>query len=478
MSMLNTQIPSAPAPAYQAGKRLPSPLWARKALLETGWASEVSVQVDSAGRIQSVESNVDACANAVRCGVLLPAIANIHSHSFQRAFAGLTEARGADAGDSFWTWRDLMYRYLRHLNPDDIEAIAAYVFMETLKAGFCAIAEFHYLHHQPDGTPYTNLAETSHRMAAAAASSGIGLTLLPVLYQQGGCDGRPLHAGQARFYNSPDRFGHLRAEAEQAVASVADDCLTGVAPHSLRAVSQEAVQFVQSLAPEAPIHLHIAEQQAEVDEVMAAWRQRPVQWLLNHQPVDDRWCLVHATQMTPAETRGLAVSGAIAGLCPITEANLGDGIFDAVSYKNQGGKFGIGSDSNVRISLVGELRLLEYSQRLRDHSRAALAEQNRSTGRVLYESAASGGAQAAGRHSGGISPGKLADLVALNDDSVALSGLQGDTLLDSYLFAGGDELVTDVWSAGRHVVREGRHIDAEAITARYQKTLKKLRALL
>lgn len=455
-----------------------SSLWAQHALTEDGWAENVALQIDDLGRIGSIQRNAAAPAGAIRCGVLLPGIANIHSHSFQRALAGLTERRGPDAHDSFWTWRELMYRFMSHLTPDDVQAIGAYVFMESLSAGFCAIGEFHYLHHQTDGKPYTNVAEMSERLATAAEQSGIGLTLLPVLYQQGGCDGRPLSENQLRFYNDLDRFARLHGEAATAVKGIASDYQTGVAPHSLRAVNREALQHVQAIAPHAPIHLHIAEQTAEVDEVKAAWGQRPVEWLLEHHAVSERWCLVHATQMNDNETRNLAASGAVAGLCPITEANLGDGIFDGVSFLANAGRFGIGSDSNVRISLVEELSLLEYTQRLRDHGRAAMATQSRSTGRMLYESAAAGGAQATGRDAGVIAPGKLADLLALDADSIALTGLNGDALLDSYLFAGNDDLVTDVWSGGRHVVKDGGHINAEDITQQYRKTISKLRALL
>lgn len=453
-------------------------LWASQALLEDGWASGVQVCIGADGRIASVQTNCAAPPGVVNCGVLLPALANLHSHSFQRAFAGLTEARGEQTGDSFWTWRALMYRYLGLLAPGDIEAIAAFVFMESLLAGYASVGEFHYLHHQPGGTPYDNPAETSLRIAEAAATSGIGLTLLPVLYQQGGCDGRALNAGQQRFYNDTDRFARLCADAGAAVAGVAPDCVTGVAPHSLRAVAPRALKDIGGLAQNGPVHLHIAEQRAEVDEVLAHTGERPVQWLLNHVTVDSRWCLVHATWMDDAEVSGLAASGAVAGICPVTEANLGDGIFPAVLFCERGGRFGVGTDSNIRISLVEELRQLEYSQRLRDQSRAALASPDKSTGRMLFESAASGGAQALGRGAGRIAVGQLADLVALDDDAIALQGLHGNTILDSYLFAGDDRLVTDVWSAGRHVVQAGRHIRQQDITRRYRETIQRLRGRL
>ncbi len=456
----------------------PVKLIADHALLPEGWARQVAISIDPAGRIGSVQSGATASPDAFHCGVLLPALANVHSHSFQRALAGLTESRGPTAQDSFWTWRELMYRFLAHLTPDDVQAIGAFVFMESLKAGYAAIGEFHYLHHQADGTPYADLAEMAGRLAAAAGQSGIGLTLLPVLYQQGGCDGRALVGGQRRFANTTDRFARLHSASAAAVSQIAADCVTGVAPHSLRAVTREALGQMVSLAPHAPIHLHIAEQTAEIDEVQAAYGMRPVHWLLEHHPITARWCLVHATHMTEQETRALAASGAVAGLCPITEANLGDGIFNASMFLAGGGRLAVGSDSNVRISLVEELRLLEYSQRLRDRSRAVLASANHSTGRVLYTEAARGGAQALGREAGRIAPGQLADLIALDADSTDLAGLHGDTLLDTYLFAGSDGLITDVWSAGRHVIKGGTHAQAAAITRDYRRTIDRLRALL
>lgn len=453
-------------------------LWAQSALTGDGWADRVTVHITADGVIKSVESETDKPPDAMHCPVLLPAIANVHSHAFQRALAGLSEGPKSTTHDSFWTWREHMYRFLDQLGPDDVEAIAAYVFMESLETGCAAIGEFHYLHHQPNGAPYSDIAEMSARVAAAAAHTGIGLTLLPVLYQQGGCDGRPTTAAQRRFANDFDRFAKLHESASRVVAGIAPDCITGVAPHSLRAVPPDALTRVQLLAPNNPVHLHIAEQTAEVDEVIAAWGQRPVEWLLDHQAVNERWCLVHATQTSRDETLRLAATNAIAGLCPITEANLGDGIFDGLTYLQAGGRIGIGSDSNIRISMVEELRLLEYSQRLRDHTRSVLASSDQSTGRKLYESSAIGGAQATGRHAGKIAPGYLADVVSLDAESITLTGLKADTLLDSYVFAGTHDLITDVWSAGRHMVREGRHVNADAITDQYRRTIKKLRALL
>ncbi len=452
-------------------------LFAKTALLPDGWARDVHVTI-AAGRIVAVTPDDAVPPKAQTLGVLLLAPVNLHSHTFQRAMAGLTEGRGAGGQDSFWTWRDLMYRFLAALTPDDVEAIAAQVMVEMAEAGYAAVAEFHYLHHAPDGVPYDDLAEMSGRIASAADTTGFGLTLLPVMYAQGGCDGRALVGGQLRFGNDADRFGRLWQGAGRAVGSLPADTVLGVAPHSLRAVSPEDLSFVASLTVDRPIHIHAAEQVAEVAEVLAHRGARPVEWLLANQHVDARWCLIHATQMEPSETSALARSGAVAGLCPITEANLGDGIFDGVRYLDAGGRFGVGSDSNVRISLVEELRLLEYSQRLRDRGRACLATPDRSSGRVLFEGAVTGGAQAAGRASGAIRVGDWADLVALDAGSLVLDGLQGDTILDAWIFAGDDRLVRDVWSAGRHIVSEGRHMARDAVAARFRQVIGRLRAAL
>ena len=444
-------------------------LCAETALLPDGWANGVQVEV-SEGRIVAITTGV---AERAQIGCLLPAPVNLHSHAFQRAMAGMTERRGPTP-DSFWTWRALMYRFLDHLTPDDVQAIAAFQQMEMLEAGYGCVAEFHYLHHRPGGAPYADLAEMSGRIVASAQQSGIGLTLLPVLYEQGGCDGRALTSGQVRFGNDLDRFARLWQGAVDHAKGA--DMVVGVAPHSLRAVSVAGLRDVVTLAPAAPVHLHIAEQVAEVAEVLAHRGARPVEWLLANVEVDARWCAVHATQMQPAETLALAATGAVAGLCPITEANLGDGIFDGMRWLGAGGRFGVGSDSNVRISLTEELRLLEYSQRLANKGRAMFATGDRSTGRVLFEGAVQGGAQAAGRQSGGIRVGNWADLVALDMAAVDLEGRQGDDILDALIFAGDDRLVRDVWSAGRHMVTGGRHVARGAIEAGYRRVMAGLRA--
>jgi formimidoylglutamate deiminase len=448
-------------------------LHAETALLPEGWATDVSVRV-AEGRI--VEVTAKAPREGLPVGCLLPAPVNLHSHTFQRAMAGMTEGRTAGQ-DSFWTWRALMYRFLEALSPEDVEAIAAQAMVEMAEAGFAAVAEFHYLHHPADGGSYADTAEMSARIVAAAAGTGLGLTHLPVIYERGGVDGRALAGGQVRFGSTPGVYADLLEGAGRALAALPDGVL-GVAPHSLRAVSLATLSQVAAMRPGGPVHIHIAEQVAEVTEVQAAWGARPVEWAVANLPLGPRWCMIHATQMNPAETRLLARSGAVAGLCPITEANLGDGIFDVPGWLQAGGAFGVGTDSNVRISLAEELRLLEYSQRLSHRARAVMATADRSTGRRLWESAAKGGAQAAGRHSGAIAVGMWADLLAPDRRDLRLEGLAGDQVLDAFVFAGRDGLVRDLWSAGRHIVRDGRHVDGDRIATRFRATLRRLRDML
>ena len=448
---------------------------AGQALTLQGWARDVQITLGADGRIESLSPM--AARAATHLDMLIPAPVNLHSHSFQRAMAGLTEARGPDPSDTFWTWRRQMYRFLDRLDPDQIEAIAAMVFMEMLEAGYGAVAEFHYLHHAAQGQGYDDIAELSARIVRAAQNAGIGLTLLPVLYQWGGCDGRPLAGGQLRFGNDPERFARLHGGAARALADYghADDRI-GTAPHSLRAVDAHGLDAALALCRKGPIHMHLAEQVAEVAEVKAHLGARPVEWLLNAHPVGPRWCLVHCTQMTGAETRALAATGAVAGLCPITESSLGDGIFNGSTYLGAQGRIGVGSDSNIHIAWFDELRTLEYSQRLRDHGRAVLATATQTTGRRLIAATLAGGAQAAGRQSGALAPGFLADMVGLSTGNEWLCDRAGDAALDTLIFGGhGADCITDVWSAGRHVVQNSRHRHRDAICRRFKATMARLR---
>lgn len=442
-------------------------LHAETALLSEGWQDNVRLEI-AGGVITSVSSGVPAQAGDDRQSLLLPAVPNLHSHAFQRAMAGLVERRGNTA-DSFWSWRELMYRFALTMTPDQMEAIAAQLYMEMLEAGFGRVGEFHYLHHDRDGGHYSNIAELSERIAAAASQTGIRLTLLPVLYAHAGFGGLAPAEGQRRFINTPESFARLFEGATKAVANLAGS-VVGVAPHSLRAVTPNELAFAAQLSPSAPLHIHIAEQLKEVDDCLSWSGRRPVEWLLDNAQVTDRWCLIHATHMTPEETSAVARSGAVAGLCPVTEANLGDGTFPAREFLATGGAFGIGSDSNVLIGVADELRQLEYSQRLAHGARNVIAPMGGSTGRALLEGALGGGARALGAKAG-IAEGLCADFMSL-DTSVA-PYLKRDDLLDGWVFAGLAKPKT-VWINGRAVVRDGRHVARAAISRRFLKTMKEL----
>jgi formimidoylglutamate deiminase len=440
------------------------------ALLQDGWAHDVRLTLEG-GRIAAVERDVAAQPDDERAGIGLPGIANLHSHAFQRGMAGLTERRG-DGQDSFWTWRTLMYRFVDRITPDDLEAIAAQAYVEMIEAGFTRVGEFHYLHHDQGGRAYGNIGEMAVRIAAAADQSGIGLTLLPVFYAHGGFGGAAVGAAQARFLNDPDSYDEVIRASRRAVSGL-DGAVVGIAPHSLRAVTPDEFKAILPLAETAPIHIHIAEQTKEVEDCLAWSGARPVEWLLANASVDRRWCLVHATHMTRDETLGLARSGAVAGLCPITEANLGDGIFPATMFK---GAFGVGSDSNVLISVAEELRLLEYGQRLKRRKRNVMAGgADSSTGRALFDVALAGGAQATGVE-GGLTAGAPADIVSLNPGHPALVARDGDDILDSFIFAGTHGLISGVWRGGRKLVSDGVHHRRAEVATRYSRTLERLLA--
>jgi formiminoglutamate deiminase len=444
------------------------------ALLPGGWAGNVGLDIEG-GMIVAVQPEASAEGRERIPGITLPGLPNLHSHTFQRGMAGLAETRGPE-GDSFWTWRQVMYRFLGSLTPDDVEAVAAFAMMEMLEGGFTALAEFHYLHHDAQGRPYGDIAELSGRIAAAAQETGMGLTLLPVFYAQGGFGGAAPAEGQRRFINDVGNYARLLEGARRAVAGL-DDAVVGIAPHSLRAVRPETLGEVVAMAGEGPIHIHIAEQVKEVEDCLAWSGQRPVAWLLDHAPVDRRWCLIHATHLDPQEVKGIAMSGAVAGLCPITEANLGDGIFEGVDYLSAGGRFGVGSDSNVEISAPGELKQFEYSQRLKHRARNVLAErEGQSTGRSLYEKALAGGAQALGRRIGAIAEGHRADLVVLNGEHADLAAVSGDRWLDAYVFVAGKAAIDTVFVAGKPVVRSGRHMNCDAIRTRYAQAMARILA--
>lgn len=436
-------------------------IFAERALLPGGWAENVRIAISN-GTISAISIAEKPQPEDTKVSTLLPALSNVHSHSFQRAMAGMSEHRVAGR-DSFWTWRELMYRFLDRLTPEQLEAIAALVFMEMQEAGFAAVGEFHYVHHQPGGAPYANLAELSNRIFAAVNLTGIGLTHLPVLYTYGGAGKQPLAAGQLRFGNSLDRFALLLEATRASAKELNADTRIGIAPHSLRATDPADLARAIPLANGNPIHIHVAEQPKEVADISAWLGARPVEWLVANTPIGPGWCPIHATHMTSAETVALAKTGTVAGLCPITEANLGDGPFNGPGWLAAGGAFGIGSDSNVRISLTEELRTLEYSQRQRDIARNVMVAGEGSVGQSIYLGAAHGGAQALGRKSGQIAHGYLADLTAIDTSHPTLCALRPDQILDGLVFAAPDSVTTDLWSAGRHQVRGGRHVHREQI---------------
>jgi formiminoglutamate deiminase len=453
--------------------RLPQ-LHFKQALLPDGWSRDVRLAIAN-GRISTVQIGVAATAADERHAIGVPGLPNLHSHGFQRGMAGLTEIRGTSS-DSFWTWRDLMYRFVARMTPEDVEAITAQAYVEMLEAGFTRVGEFHYIHHDASGMPYADIAELAGRVVTAAQTSGIGLTLLPVFYAHAGFGGRAPDDEQRRFVNDVDRFARLVEASRRAVAGC-DGGLVGVAPHSLRAVTPEELAAILPLAEGGPIHIHIAEQTKEVEDCLAWSGCRPVQWLRDHAEVDHRWCLVHATHMTDDETRAMAATGAVAGLCPVTEANLGDGTFNASVFCGAGGQFGVGSDSNVLIAAADELRQLEYSQRLKLRVRNVMASTHRSsTGRTLFDSALAGGARALGV-TGGLAAGLAADIVSLDAGNLALAGRSDDTILDGWIFAGARSPVDCVWTSGRKVVTNGRHHHAESVATGFRRRLQGLLAV-
>ncbi len=449
-------------------------LFFEEALLKSGWASDVRIEV-AGGVIASVETGTRPAASDERHALGLPGMPNLHSHAFQRAMAGLAEIRGPEH-DTFWTWRELMYRFALAMNPEDVQAVAGLLYVEMLEAGFTRVGEFHYLHHDRDGKPYADPAEMAVRIIAAAGETGIGLTLLPVFYAHGGFGGKPPTASQRRFLCDPDSFASL-LEASRRAAAAHPGSVVGIAPHSLRAITPDELAAIRPLAGHGPVHIHAAEQVREVEDCLAWSGRRPVEWLLDHAAADGRWCFVHATHMTAEETQRMAEAGVVAGLCPITEANLGDSIFNGPLFLACGGRLGVGSDSNVLVGVADELRQLEYGQRLQCRQRNVMTQaEGASTGRTLYEAAVHGGSVALGVASAVLAPGAPADLLALDAAHPALVARHGDRVLDGWIFAARTSPVDCVWVGGRKWVEGGQHRAREAIVARYRRSLARLLA--
>jgi formimidoylglutamate deiminase len=443
------------------------------ALLPGGWAADVRIDIDADGTIARITPASPPGDATLLNGPTLPGMPNVHSHAFQRAFAGRAE-RSVTGDDSFWTWRTAMYGLAGRISPDDLEAIAAQLYVEMLEGGYTAVGEFHYVHHDVGGRRFADPAEMASRLLAAAETAGIGITLLPVFYRWSGFRKAPPLPEQARFVTGPDEFLAL-LDALEPLCRTATRRL-GIAPHSLRAVAPDELRAVIAALderdPHAPIHLHIAEQTAEVEAALEAYGMRPVEWLIEHTALSNRWCLIHATHVNADEIDALAPTGAVVGLCPTTEANLGDGIFPLGAWLAAGGAAAIGSDSHVSVDVAEELRWLEYGQRLRTRRRAVTASPE-----ALYAQTARCGGRAVGRPVGTLAAGSRADLVVLDAAGAALCGGEVETLVDRYVVAGGRDPIRDVYAGGVRVVEAGRHRRRDAVARRFRATLGRLELL-
>ncbi|MBL4941559.1 MAG: formimidoylglutamate deiminase [Colwellia sp.] len=457
--------------------------YAENILLSGGWATDQTITIED-GIITAITSGKENSA-VTFIGAVIPGMVNCHSHAFQRAFAGFSE-QGSEGQDSFWTWRNIMYKFLAQLSQDDAQIIAQQLYIEMLKAGYTRVAEFHYLHHDINGNTYennaagTDLATMAEAIFKAAKSSGIGLTMLPVLYQYAGFGRQTPNEGQKRFINSTEQFNHLVSDCFTLTKQYANTNL-GIAPHSLRAVDKEAikqaVKHVRSLDNKAPIHIHIAEQQQEVNDCLQHYSKRPVQWLLDNIELDEHWCLIHATHINEQEQQGIIASKAIAGICPTTEANLGDGIFPTAEFLALNGTFAIGSDSHISVNPIEELRWLEYTQRLIKQQRAVLSSaETASVGQNLWQKAAAGGAQSTNSNTGVIAVGKQADLLVLNKQQTNLFANNNQHLLDSVIFASQKSTIKDVMVNGRWVVKNGQHAQEHSSAENFTILLAKLSA--
>lgn len=447
---------------------------AQAALTPDGWRADLRISIEG-GLIRAIEPGEPAPGDDRRA-VLIPGAPNLHSHAFQRGMAGLAERRAASA-DSFWVWRETMYAHAHAMSPDQMEAIATLLYVEMLEAGFTRVGEFHYLHHAPDGRAYDDPAEMATRIAAAAEATGVGLTLLPVFYAHGDFGGAPATAAQRRFVTDLDGFERLLRGCE-ALLRTRPGAVLGVAPHSLRAATTSEIAALLAMSPQGPVHIHVAEQVKEVEDCLAFSGRRPVALLLDEAPVDPRWCLIHATHMEAGEVARLEKTGAVVGLCPITEANLGDGIFSAPGHLVGGGLWGVGSDSNVMIGLADELRQLEYGLRLKTRSRNVLAPEQGSTGAALMTAAVRGGTRATmGEAPAGIVAGARADLVSLDASRADFCAGTPDEVLGAFVFCAGSKLVDCVWAGGRKVVEDGRHVHRETAARRFKEAMTALRAM-
>ncbi len=451
-------------------------LYAETILIGSQWQADKTLSISDHGIITAIEEGRDSQAVTLN-GPVIPGMVNCHSHAFQRAFAGYSEYRGQSA-DSFWSWRDIMYRFVAKMTPEDAHTVASFVYIEMLKAGYTSVAEFHYLHHQVGGIAYDDPAEMSHQIINAASVAGIGMTHLPVLYTYAGFGEIAPSDEQGRFIHSTDKYMEL-IEKLNVKYSNRDNFRLGIAPHSLRAASDsqlaQVIPHIRGLDASAPIHIHISEQLKEVEDCLAHYKKRPVEWLLDNHTMDEHWCLIHATHLTNQEMSAMANSGAVAGICPLTEANLGDGIFPTLEYLQAGGKLAIGSDSHIAINVAEEIRLLEYGQRLINNQRAVLVSDDcSSVGQYLYTKAAKDGAQAISQNVGEIAIGKRADLVVLDTDHPSMFSKSNSTILDAAIFACSELPVKDVYVAGKQTVSQKIHDLEIEVTAKYKSVLSRL----
>lgn len=458
-----------------------STIFAPSALLPEGWADNVLIETDKSGWIVGVDTFKQAPAEGtgaeIAAGPVIPGMPNVHSHAFQYAMAGMAE-RASGKKDSFWSWRDTMYRFLSRLEPEDLEPVAAQAFLEMLKAGYTSVGEFHYIHHRPDGSPYDDRVLMSQQIVRAAIETGIALTHMPALYAYGGFGGQAPEEGQKRFLNDVPALMRLVEELHGEYRALPQITI-GFAHHSLRAVSPEMLaegtKAFRGLIPDGPIHIHAAEQMAEVEGCLAWSGRRPVEWLLENGNLDEHWCLLHCTHVTEAEVQGLARANVVVGLCPTTEANLGDGIFPLVDFFHAGGSFAIGSDSHVVLSMAEELRWLEYVQRLVRRERTLIKSPDiPSVGAMLYEKAVTGGARALGRKTGRIEIGHRADFLVLDTSMPSMAGRIRDHLLDATIFGPGRNCVRDVVAGGRWVIRNRKHKREAQILENFRKVMAKL----
>ncbi|WP_286263470.1 formimidoylglutamate deiminase [Thalassotalea atypica] len=452
-------------------------LHAKNILLAQGWAQDQLVTI-AQGKIVNIEP-IGSQTSDVTKALVIPGMVNCHSHAFQRAFAGFSE-QGSEQGDSFWTWRAIMYKFLAQLSAQDAQVIATQLYIEMLKMGYTRVAEFHYLHHDIDGQTYPELSTMAKAIFDASKNSGIGLTMLPVLYRHSGFGEQAPNEGQARFINDVVQFNQLVSECVE-LTDTYENTNVGIAPHSLRAVDkaslEKAVSHVRALDEHAPIHIHIAEQQKEVDDCLAHYQKRPVQWLLDNIELDQHWCLIHATHIDESERQGIIKQGAIAGICPTTEANLGDGIFPSTEFIAEGGTWAIGSDSHISVNPVEELRWLEYAQRLIKQQRAILATPKQpSVGRHLWQHAAKGGGQSCGLQLGEIAIGQQADLLVLDSELLSCYANSDQHLLDSLVFASQQPAIDDVMVNGQWVIERKQHKLAEQSQAQFAQLLGRLSA--